>query len=407
MRDRSGKRARTRNRGCLGVSSAFLLAGLLFGSFFAARAWRDVRIFTTWRPATCTIVDKSLASRGGTGRSKPSYRPDITFTYEVGGRGYRCTGWDSWALAGDYGGGSAAYYERVLDRYEVGRSVPCWYDPADPTRAVLVRRIRPLYVLAVMPLALAALGAFGLWASLAAPARGGSAARERSRAGHAPSAPWDEPRLAVRLRPDSKPGDQSCGALLISVALLFVGGLAGYAAWSDWQDGEWHVIPLLFVAVFGGLGLLFLWIATASALASKVPETIVEVERSTIAPGGAVKLVVRQPGPLRLRRLRVKVTAEEETPRREGSPDVTPLYQAVVTEVGSTAIGREVPLEREAELRIPEDAKPSAGGPPTVRWRVEVWGVPRVWPRFLLKFPIMVAREAARPERDEVAPGRG
>ena len=408
MRDDRLTRARSRDRGCLAMSLGFLLVGLLFGAFFAVRAWRDVRTFMVWRPATCTILEKTISSTPGSGRSKPSYRPDITFSYEAGGEQRRCTGWDSWALAGDYGGSSSKYYERVLDRYEVGRAYPCWYDPADPSRAVLVRRIRPLYLLAVLPFVFTVLGAIGVWATLAPGRRGvGNAAEEarrKARAGHDRAA-WDEPRLGARLRPDSKPGEQSCGALFVSVALLFVGGIAGYAAWTDFQDGEWHFIPLLFVVVFGGLGLLFLWIAAASGLASHVPETIVEVERSTVAPGARVKLLVRQPGPLRLRRIRVRLTCREETPAKEGSPQLTTLHDELVTEVGRTVVGSGAPLEHEAELVIPADARPSAAGPPTVRWRVEVWGVPLVWPRFMLTFPIMVESERTRSGREE--PGTG
>jgi hypothetical protein len=330
----------------------------------------------------------------------------------VAGKEYRCTGWDSWALSGDYGGGSYKYYERVLDRYEIGRTYPCWYDPADPSRAVLVRRVRPLYVLAVLPLVFAGLGAVGVWVSLASPSRrlgadGRTDARRRSKAGHeraAPQALWDQQRLSVRLQAESKPGEQSCGALFVAVALLFVGGIAGYAAWSDFQDGEWHFLPLLFVVVFGGLGLLFLWIAAASALASHVPETIVEVERSTIAPGDSAAMLVLQPGPVRLRSLRVRLTCREETPEEHGSPRVTTLYDETVAEVGRTSVGPTTPLEHSARLLIPADARPSAAGPPTVRWRLEVWGVPLVWPRFMLTFPIMVSTVGSNRPREEAVP---
>ena len=411
MPNRPGNVPRPRQSGCLGISLAFLAAGVGFGSLFAVRAWRDVRTFTVWRPTTCTIVAKEIGSTGGSGKSRPSYRPDITFRYEVSGKVYRCTGWDSWALFGDYGGGSEKYYERVLDRYEIDRAYPCWVDPGDPSHAVLVRRVRPLYILAVMPLALTALGALGLWSLLAGPTRprgtdGDAEARRLSGAGHdrvSSRATWNQQRLAVRLRAESKPGDQSCGALLASVAMLFVGGIAGYAAWSDFQDGEWHFIPLLFIVVFGGLGLLFLWIAAASGLASHVPETIVEVERSTIAPGGEVAMLVLQPGPLRLRSLRVRLTCREETPEKGGSPRVAVLHDVVVADIGAAVVGKETPLEHSARLRIPADAKPSAGGPPTVKWRLEVWGVPLVWPRFMLEFPIMVENEARRTEREEAS----
>jgi Protein of unknown function (DUF3592) len=390
---------RSGNPGCAAAAFAFLAVGLGFGSLFAIRAWRDVRVFTVWKPTTCTILATQLGSTRGSGKSGPSYRPEISFRYRVGGKTFTCTGWDSWALAGDYGGGSAKFYERVLDRYEVGRTSPCWYDPADPSQAVLVRRVRPLYLLAVLPLAFTVLGAVGLYSALAKPARRldvGVRAEplERSKPGHGHAA-WDCRRLAARLEPETKPGAQSCGALLVSVALLFVGFIAGYAAWSEWQDGNVRFLPLLFVVVFGGLGLLFLWIAAVSAFAAKVPATIVEIERRSVAPGESVAVLVLQPGPLRLRSLRVRLVGRAETPAKSGSPDVTVLSDELVSEVGRTAIGREVPLENRFTLRVPADARPSQGGPPRVYWRLEVWGVPLVWPRFMVAFPLMVEPELA------------
>ncbi|TAM49209.1 MAG: DUF3592 domain-containing protein [Acidobacteria bacterium] len=398
---------RSGNAGCATAAVAFLAVGLGFGSLFAVRAWRDVRVFTVWKPTTCTILATQLGSTSGSGKSGPSYRPEISFRYEVGGKTFTCTGWDSWALSGDYGGGSAKFYGRVLDRYEVGATSRCWYDPGDPSQAVLVRRIRPLYVLAVLPLAFAVLGAVGLYSALAKPGRrlaagGRGEPLGRSKAGRGHAA-WDYRRLAVRLAPETTPGTQSCGAFLAAVALLFVGFIAGYAAWSEWQDGNLRVIPLLFVIVFGGLGLLFLWIAAASAFAARVPATIVEIERRSVAPGESVDALVLQPGPLRLRSLRVRLVGKVETPAESRSPDVTVLSDELVSEVGRTAIGRDVPMEHRFTLRVPADARPSQGGPPRVWWRLEIRGVPLVWPRFMLAFPIMV--EGGRSGASPPAPG--
>ena len=402
---------RTGNAGCAAAALAFLAVGLGFGSLFAVRAWRDVRVFTVWEPATCTILATQLGSTRGSGKSGPSYRPEISFRYEVGGKTFTCTGWDSWALSGDYGGGSAKFYGRVLDRYEVGATSPCWYDPADPAQAVLVRRVRPLYLLAVMPLAFVVLGAVGLYSALAKPGRrldvgGRGEPLERSKAGHEHAA-WNYRRLAVRLAPETTPGTQSCAAWLVSGALLFVGFIAGYSAWSEWQDGNVRFLPLLFVIVFGGLGLLFLWIGAASAFAAKVPATIVEVERRSVAPGESMDVVVLQPGPLRLRSLRVRLVGKVETPAESGSPDVKVLSDELVSEVGRTAIGREAPLEHRFTLRIPPDARPSQSGPPRVSWRLEARGVPLVWPRFMLAFPIMVEPGRAGATQAPSAASRG
>lgn len=392
-------------RGCLAASLLSLLVGAGFLGLFATRAWRDVRIFTVWERTTCTIVSTDIASsRPSKGRS--SYRPEITFRYRVGRDAYQCTGWDSWALAGDYGGGSYADYQRVLDRYEIGDSYPCWYDPADPSRAVLVRRVRPLYVLAVLPLALVVLGALGIWGTIPPRSRRVPAAAAPDVPDQASKPLWDYQRLPVRLEPDSEPAGQSCGAALLAAALLFVGAIASYAAWSEWQDGKAPIFVGLFVVVFGGLGLLFLYIAAAAALASRVPRTILEVERREIAPGESARAVVVQPGPARLRSVAVKMVCEELTPAKSGSPDVNVLHDEEIAWFGPLAAGRGAPFEATFDVRIPPGAPPSSGNTaPAVRWRLQLWGVPLVWPRFMLSFPIQVsggrAGEAAAPTDED------
>jgi hypothetical protein len=167
------------------MAALFLLVGLGGLTLAGVRAWRDVRVFTVWQPTTCTVLDATIGSSRGT-RGKPAYRPEITYRYEAGGREYRCTGWDAWAVWGDYGGGSHTYYERVLDRFPVGGSFPCWFDPAEPAHAVLVRRIRPLYVLTVLPLLFTVLGAVGLFAAVAKPSRPDAGAEPTEFAGTRP-----------------------------------------------------------------------------------------------------------------------------------------------------------------------------------------------------------------------------
>lgn len=184
---RAGTTATTKGAGvgCLAMAALFLLVGLGGLTLAGVRAWRDVRVFTVWQPTTCTVLDATIGSSRGT-RGKPAYRPEITYRYEAGGREYRCTGWDAWAVWGDYGGGSHTYYERVLDRFPVGGSFPCWFDPAEPAHAVLVRRIRPLYVLTVLPLLFTVLGAVGLFAAVAKPSRPDAGAEPTEFAGTRP-----------------------------------------------------------------------------------------------------------------------------------------------------------------------------------------------------------------------------
>ncbi|MEW6338863.1 MAG: DUF3592 domain-containing protein [Acidobacteriota bacterium] len=383
--------AGSRGAGCVTMAALFLVVGLGGLALVGIRAWRDVRVFTVWQPATCTVVEATIGSRRSSSgsRGSTSYRPEITYSYEFGGRPFRCIGWDAWAVWGDYGGGSLAYYQRVLDRFPVGGTFPCWVDPAEPSHAVLVRRIRPLYVLALLPIALTVLGALGLMAALSKPSGG---PRQPAPEGEHPDDPRIARRLAVRLEADSDPASQSCGAAVITTALLFVAGIAGYAAWSAWQDGTVAWLPWVFVLVFGGLGLLFLWISVVSAFASRIPRVIVEIDRRSLAPGESAQILVRQPGPVRMRSIALALVGEELTARPKSSPDVRVLHDEVVARCGPATAGPTSPIELQTMLEVPEDAMPSSGADPQVRWRLRVAGVPSVWPRYTLTFPIMVER---------------
>jgi hypothetical protein len=172
------------------------------------------------------------------------------------------------------------------------------------------------------------------------------------------------------------------------MALLFMAAIAGYAAWGEWQDGRVPAFMLLFVLVFGGPGLFFLRLSVAAAFASRVPRVIVEVDSRSLRPGERAQVLVRQPGPVRMRSITLGLLGEELTPRPRSSPDVRVLHDQVVALCGSGTEGATSPIELLATLHVPADALPTSGGPPEVRWRLRVLGVPLVWPRYLLTFAL-------------------
>ena len=49
--------------------------------------------------------------------------------------------------------------QAILDQFEIGQEYPCWYDPIDPHRVVLVRGYSPwLYVSLLIPLSFMIIG---------------------------------------------------------------------------------------------------------------------------------------------------------------------------------------------------------------------------------------------------------
>jgi Protein of unknown function (DUF3592) len=122
--------------------------------------------------APCVVLDKKLDSqqfdqvvKGQPGVQKiESYRPRINIRYPVGEKKF-----DVWAydVAVNTYSGDRNAAQSIVDRFTVGSTYPCWYDPDRPENVVLVRtQSWAIYLtLAVMlvPLALCAAGMFLGW----------------------------------------------------------------------------------------------------------------------------------------------------------------------------------------------------------------------------------------------------
>lgn len=111
----------------------WLVAGLMM---------RDFRIATKYQEAQCRILDfkverfESRTKEGvGRGRRTVSERPVFTYRFTVEGKEFVSSGYDS---VGGRDAKSAEY-----SRFRAGETYPCWYDPADPKQAVLVKEWKP------------------------------------------------------------------------------------------------------------------------------------------------------------------------------------------------------------------------------------------------------------------------
>ena len=108
--------------GCLALWAAI--------HFLVVPEWRANRHFVE---TTCTVLSKHLGQSSEA--ESPRWRPEVEIEYQVDGQTYRPTIYDA---AGMYSI-SRDSAEQKLDRFEVGQEYPCWYDPIDPGRAVLVQ----------------------------------------------------------------------------------------------------------------------------------------------------------------------------------------------------------------------------------------------------------------------------
>lgn len=95
----------------------------------------------------CTITAKQLLqqeqqethmSNGHTYTTTTTvYEPDFQFTVQTAdARRYAAQGYDALGTSSS----NQSSQQAIVDQYTVGKTYPCWYNPANPTQAVLTRQ---------------------------------------------------------------------------------------------------------------------------------------------------------------------------------------------------------------------------------------------------------------------------
>lgn len=136
--------------------SAFLVDAILLGIIFATR--RGVAKAANWSSTMGTVTFSTVERRRSSRNSTASY-PVVHYTYQVMGQTLQ----GRKIMPGPESGGSWAH--KVVERYPAGAQVMVYYDPNNPSDAVLERGmpgyVRWLWVtLVLINLFLCGLGAF-------------------------------------------------------------------------------------------------------------------------------------------------------------------------------------------------------------------------------------------------------
>lgn len=133
------------------IPTAFLMAG-------AGMAWRDLQTLTSWKETQATILDRREVIRTTTTtvhddirrrkRSSTTRTPEFALKYQAGDREVLSSGFDtgtSLHIGGQVLGKAA------MDEWVAGKTIPCWYDPADPANVVVRRGFGGAYIFFLMP----------------------------------------------------------------------------------------------------------------------------------------------------------------------------------------------------------------------------------------------------------------
>ena len=143
--------------GLVGAWAALVIgSGFLF--YFAALGWEDWRSYVDYRATACTVFGSTVQSfTGGTRRSELSYRPLFAVRYDVAGVETYSSGYTP---SSTFNFNTASSARTTFERFVVGSSHPCWYDPRDPKTVLLARGPGGAYLFALFPLPVLALALF-------------------------------------------------------------------------------------------------------------------------------------------------------------------------------------------------------------------------------------------------------
>ena len=332
-----------------GVGGVFLLAGPTW-KLLAARSWTETR---------CTILyDRIPGSVGPTGRV------NIRYTYVAGGGEHESDRYDFWPGSSGGSGGRSA----IADRFPPGAKVPCWFDPGDPSRAVLFRDVSPVWLIGLLPLA-----ALGIGIAMLAWAR----ARQFKLEDIPPLPPGSSP-FGVALPADvSRPAELRPAftplSPLLGITFLAL-GWNGFILCFFWRVfvGWWHgrpdVMSTVFLVPALVMGAFLIVVAGRQLLVLFNPRPHITLIPGVLATGGTARLEWRLgSGGRGVRRITITLEGREEARSKSGMDDeanhLAPFLSIAVVDCsrpseiagGSTAFtvpGDTIPSFRSARNKI-------------------------------------------------------
>jgi hypothetical protein len=203
----------------------------------------------------------------------------------------------------------------------------------------------------------------------------------------------------IRLQRETSVAGQSGRATVIG-SLLALTGIVIVIAKDNDPAPAGHSEWVLYAVGFGFacVGLLIAILGIKMFLMTRIPETIVEVDAMPVHAGQSFQMSVRQPGPIRLKSLRVNLVCEQITSRRTGRAsgpkidrDRRIIHQSNVLNLGESVAGAGEQIVGNAIVNVPADVRDDdVEADKKIVWRLEVWGRVRGWADFGHPFVIEV-----------------
>ncbi len=323
-----------------------------------------------------------------------SYRADVLYQYDAGGRTWRSNRRGFFPLSSSGAESSRA----TVGRFPEGAAITCWVDPDDAGRSVLDRRPGPAYLVGLFPLVF-------LLAGLAVSAHAtANRRRERTPPGevHSFASESLSSDAPVReLEPAAGPIAKVVGMLLLA---LFWNGIVSVFVWqaaAAFRRGhpDWFLTVFLIPFVLVGLALVGGVVHTALAAFNPRPKLVIRPGSPRL--GDRLQVEWRFAGATgRIRQLAITLEGHEKATYQRGTDCHTDRESfASLTLVDLPSGG--FAAQGTAQIDIPQDTMHSfAAENNAVVWALHVHGDIPHWPDVDESFPIEVRPLA----RDKVAP---
>lgn len=354
----------------------FLPLGLFISELVSAH--RQYLTNTGYEPVNAMIVASSVHRYKGS-KGAIHYSPEVRYRYEVGGKTY-----ESDRLMAVYVSGDEEWAQEIVDRFKIETSTKAYYDPREPSRAVLLKRFSfsPYFDMLMMSFALAG-GSFlilQVWT-------------ERSRSVTPTGNGWYEvpPKLAAKRR------------LLIAgvcTAIWYGLGAVAIAHYFTFVPGphpSWSITRIEIYALMGLVPLGFL--IRYLLMRRELTDARLAVDRPVAVSGQPFRFSIlqdaRRPLELKYARVRFRCIATK-VQGKSRKHDV--LYEAVPVELKNHS------LHAGESLTLSGELTPSSEQPPTGRdasgkftridWSMKLECHIAHGPNYVVEYPLTV--EAAR-----------
>ena len=335
----------------------FVMVGLLALIPFAMQAVRDYRIARVYEQTECEIVSHRMVDTttffrwsGGSRTEDRHSHPEFTFKYRAGGQVRIASGLDN--------------HDGVMADFEDwryfadGGTYPCWYDPADPDKAVLLRKTEwKFYLGALIPAFFILIGGNLMRLAL------------RTKPDYGRGARWRGLRLRYRLAPTLS--HQRLTGCLLSIIIVLALALIGI--WSaPWDTRTTQILSPMFYlfAIVAGIEGFIMYHFIRAVRAVGAPEPEVEIDDEPLLPAQTTAINILQRGPLKARSYKVLLVCEEVSSDTR-TPVKTTIIEHDDLEIrdGGDASARTFT----ANFTVPAKAKPSSRELQFIRtWNIRV-----------------------------------